>query len=200
VDIAQRFLARYEDLRSSMADLPACPETEWRARPHGLNPLTWIVWHMARAEDSVLNRLIFDRPQVLDDPTAAWPARLRIPLRHHGSAMTSAEVDALNAQAAVEAIWAYSGAVAARTRTLVRHLDPRILADPVPVPHLRRVLYDEGVLRPGTAWPADPPPYGDSTRGDLLLMLGLTHNYYHWGEIRTVHSCLNSPHALRPAA
>lgn len=200
MDIAQLFISRYDDLRFAMEGLTACPDAEWRARPNGLNPLTWIVWHMARAEDSVLNRLVFDQPQVLDDPSAQWPTQMRIPLRHHGSTMPSEEVDALNAQADVGALWAYSVAVAERTRTLVRQLDPGILDGPVPLPHLRRVLYDEGVLRPGSAWPEDPPIYGDSTRGDLLLMLGLTHNYYHWGEIRTAHSCLDSPHRLIPAA
>jgi hypothetical protein len=116
MDIARLFFTRYEDLRLSMQDLDACSDAEWRARPHGLNPKTWIVWHMARAEDSGLNRLVFDRPQVLDDPGARWPERMRIPLRHHGSTMPSGEVDALNARAEVGALRAYSAAVAERTR------------------------------------------------------------------------------------
>lgn len=199
MDIAQLFFSRYEDLRSAMEDLVPCPEAEWRARPHGCNPITWLVWHMARAEDSGLNRLVFDRPQVLDDPVARWPERLRIPLRHHGSTMPSDEVDALNAQADIGALWAYSVAVAERTRALVRQLDPASLDAAVPLPHLRRVLYEEGMLRPGYAWPEDPPLYGGNPRGELFMMFGLTHNFYHWGEIRTVHSCLASPHSLSPA-
>ncbi len=199
MEIAQLFFSRYEDLRSAREGLVACPEAEWRARPHGLNPITWLVWHMARAEDSGLNRLVFDQPQVLDDPVAQWPTRMRIPLRHHGSTMPSAEVDALNAQADVGALWAYSVAVAERTRALVRQLDPAILAETVPLPHLRRVLYDEGMLRSGYAWPEQPPLYSGETRGALLFMFGVTHNFYHWGELLTVHSCLASPHSLSPA-
>jgi hypothetical protein len=199
MDIARLFFTRYEDLRLSMQDLDACSDAEWRARPHGLNPKTWIVWHMARAEDSGLNRLVFDRPQVLDDPGARWPERMRIPLRHHGSTMPSGEVDALNARADVGALRAYSAAVAERTRALVRQLDPAILDRPVPPPHLRRALYDEGMLRPGYAWPDDPPLYGGSPRGELFLMFGLTHNFHHWGEILTAHSLLDSPHSLSPA-
>ncbi len=95
MDIAQLFFSRYEDLRSAVEDLVPCPEAGWRARPHGFNPITWIVWHMARAEDSGLNRLVGDEPQVLDDPAARWPERRRIPHRHHGSTMPSAAVDAL---------------------------------------------------------------------------------------------------------
>ena len=199
MDLAQAFLWRYEDLRSAMQDLVACPEAEWRARTHGLNPITWLVWHMARAEDSGLNRLVFDRPQVLDDPVAHWPTRMRIPLRHHGSTMPSDEVDALNAQADIGGLWAYSVAVAERTRTLLRQLDPLALDAPVPLPHLRRVLYDEGMLRPGYPWPEDPPLYAGNARGELLFMFGLTHNFHHWGELHAVHSRLASPRSLSPA-
>ncbi len=183
MEIAQVFLSRHEDLRSAMEDLVACPETEWRARPHGLNPMTWLVWHMARAEDSGLNRLVFDRPQVLDDPATRWPDRMRVPLRHHGSTMSSGEVDALNAQADIGAVRAYSVAVAERTRALVRQLDPASLDRDVPPPHLRRVLYDEGMLRPGYPWPEEPPLYSGQARGELLFMFGVTHNFYHWGVI-----------------
>jgi hypothetical protein len=198
MEIAQLFFSRYEDLRAAMADLVPCPEAEWRARPHGFNPITWTIWHMARAEDGGLNRLIFDQPQVLDDPVARWPERMQVPLRHLGSTMPSAEVDALNAQVDIGALWAYSLAVAERTRTLVRQLDPATLDGPIPLPDLRRALYDEGLLRPGYNWP-ETPPYNGSPRGELFMMFGLTHNFYHWGEIRTAHSCLDSPYTLSAA-
>jgi hypothetical protein len=85
--------------------------------------------------------------------------------------------------------------VAERTRELVRGLDPAILDQPIPIPHLRRVLYDEGLLRPGYARP-EPPPYSGGPRGEHFMMFGLTHNFYHWGEVRTVHSLLGSAHSL----
>jgi hypothetical protein len=199
MDSAQIFFSRYEDLRSAMEGLVTCPEMEWRARPHGLNPITWLVWHMARAEDGGLNRLVFDRSQVLDDPGAQWQVRMRIPLRHNGSTMPSDEVDTLNAQADIAALWAYSIAVAERTRALVRQLDPAILDETVSTPLARRVGNDEGMLRPGYPWPEDPPLYSGGTRGELLFMFGLTHNFHHWGELLAVHSCLGSPHYLSPA-
>ena len=195
MEIARLFLSRYDDLRDSMTDLVACPEAEWRARPHGLNPITWTIWHMARAEDSGLNRLIFDRPQVLDDPAARWPERMRIPHRHNGSTMPSDEVDALNAQADIAALWAYSVAVAERTRTLVLQLDPASLDAPIPLAHLRRVVNHEGMLRPGYPWP-ETPIYSGVSRGELFMMFGLTHNFYHWGEVRIAHSLLGSSHYL----
>src|SRR4051812_8790415 len=173
MEIAQLFFTRYEDLRSAMEGLVACPDAEWRARPHGLNPITWLVWHMARAEDGGLNRLVFDQPQVLDDPAAQWPARMQIPLRHNGSTMPSDEVDMLNAAADLGGLWEYSVAVAERTRALVRQLDPTILDGTVPLPQLRRALFDEGMLRPGYAWPEDPPLYSGGTRGEFLFHFGM---------------------------
>ena len=199
MEISQIFLSRYDDLRSAMDGLVACPEAEWRARPLGLNPIAWLVWHMARAEDSGLNRLVFDQPQVLDDPRERWLLRTWIPHRHNGSTMPSGEVDALNTQADIGAIRAYSVAVAERTRTLVRQLDPALLDQAVPLPRLRHALYDEGMLRPGYPWPIDPPLYGGQMLGELLFMFGLTHNFHHWGELLAVHSCLASPHSLSPA-
>lgn len=199
MEVAQLFFSRYEDLRAAMEEFGACLEAERHARPHGLNPMTWLVWHMARAEDSGLNRLVFDRPQVLDAPDARWPERMRFPPRHNGSTMSAGEVDALNAQSDSGAIRAYSAAVAERTRTLVRQLDPASLDGGVSLRHLRRVLYDAGMFRIGYPWPEDPPLYSGQTRGELLFMFGLTHNFYHWGELLTARSCLDSPHELRPA-
>jgi hypothetical protein len=198
MNIADLFLRRYEPLRAAMATLVPCPEQEWRARPHGLNPPTWLVWHMARAEDSGLNRLVFDRPQVLDDAEQRWPERLRVPLRHHGTTMTAAEVDDLNARVDLPALWAYSEAVAARTRALVRALQPALLDAAVDPTHLRRVLFDEGMLRPEYDW-GEPPPYSGAAKGVLLFHFGLTHNFGHWYELLTVHSLLGSPRQLHAA-
>ncbi len=73
LDVATLLLERYEFMREQ-------PDELWRARPHGLNSLACLVWHIARVEDGGLNRLVFDRPQVLDDETQRWPDRIGIAL------------------------------------------------------------------------------------------------------------------------
>ena len=78
-------LVRYDWLRERFDSYEDQTEAHWRARPHGLNSIAWLVWHVARCEDGGLNRLVIDRPQVLDDPTARWMERMRVPLRHHGT-------------------------------------------------------------------------------------------------------------------
>jgi hypothetical protein len=193
MDIAQLFLGCHRNLRAWMQkDLPdTLPEAQWRVRPHGLNSVAWLVWHMARVEDSGMNRLVFDRPQVLDDPGARWTERMNVPLRHHGTTMTSEEVDELSQRVDVPALWAYSRAVAERTQALVGGRLPEALDGLVDADHLRRVIFDEGMLRPEWPW-EDPLPYARVPRGLLMLHFGLNHNYGHWYDVQTVTGLLRS--------
>jgi hypothetical protein len=62
VDISTLFLERHDNLREWIRPVADAPDAQRRARPHGVNPITWPVWHPARVEDSGLKRLVFDRP------------------------------------------------------------------------------------------------------------------------------------------
>ena len=193
MDIATLFLERHDNLRGWMSPLADAPDGDWRARPHGVNPIGWLVWHMARCEDVGVNRLVFDRPQVLDDPAARWTERMNVPWRHHGATMTSAEVDELAGRADVPALWAYYTAVRDRTRELVGGGLRDEVLDPLVEPaHLRRVLFDEGMLRPEHPWNRDAPPFATQTRGNLLILFGMTHNYGHWHDISAVRGFLSA--------
>lgn len=192
MDIPRLFFERYDVLRDWLRGLTDDPAEQWRARPHGLNSIAWLVWHMARVEDSGLNRLVFDRPQVLDDLAGRWMEHMSVPLRHHGTTMTSAEVDELSVRVDIAALCAYSGAVAERTHDLLQELRPALLDEVVEPVRLRRVLLDEGMLRPQYPW-QDPLPYAGRTKGHLLLHFGLTHNFGHWHDISTVRGFLGCP-------
>src|SRR5262249_28044047 len=155
--------------------LPDQPEEHWRTRPGGLNSIAWLVWHMARAEESGINRLVFDSPQVLDDPEAHWPHRMNVSLRHHGAHMTSAEVDHLSADADVGPWWAYGEAVAEGTWDLVGGIKGVLLDEPVEAGRTRR-QFDEGILRsPRSDWSLERPPYHRWPNGDILVHVGLMH-------------------------
>jgi hypothetical protein len=92
-------------------------EEQMRVRPRGdLNSLAWIMWHIARAEDIMLNPVLSARDQVFDD---AWMKRLGIGRRDFGIGMTSAEVDDLTRQIDVGALREYRDAVGKRTREIV---------------------------------------------------------------------------------
>jgi hypothetical protein len=92
MDAKQLFFERYHGFREYPELLVAgMTEQQLRHSPHpAVNPITWILWHIARCEDMGVNRLIVDRPQVLDDRT--WASRLGVPERHIGTGMTKKEV------------------------------------------------------------------------------------------------------------
>src|SRR6185369_10577237 len=73
-----------------------------------LNSLVWLLWHMARVEDVVVNLVVADGRQVLDDD---WARRLNVPYRHIGTGMTGHQAIELTAAADVAALRAYRDAV-----------------------------------------------------------------------------------------
>jgi hypothetical protein len=92
-------------------------DEQMRARPReDLNSLAWIMWHIARAEDILVNVAIAGRPQVWDD---AWSRRLKVSRPDFGIGMTSAEVSELTQQIDVSALREYRDAVGLRTREVV---------------------------------------------------------------------------------
>jgi hypothetical protein len=92
-------------------------DAQMRVRPReDLNSIAWIVWHIARAEDIIVNTVVMARPQVLDD---AWVTRLAIARRDFGVGMTSPEVTELTRQIDVDALREYRDAVGRRTREVI---------------------------------------------------------------------------------
>ena len=97
-------------------------DAQMRMRPlEDLNSLAWIMWHIARSEDAVINRVLAERPQVLDED---WPARLRIDRRDVGPGMTSSDVADLTRQIDLPALRDYRDAVGRRTREVVGAFEP----------------------------------------------------------------------------
>lgn len=70
--------------------LDGLTEAELRSSYAGLNPVAWIVWHMARVEDAALSRIVFMVPSLREE--GDWGRRLRVPRGDDGFAMTAAEV------------------------------------------------------------------------------------------------------------
>src|SRR2546428_116917 len=63
-------------------------DEQMRVRPReDLNSLAWLMWHIARAEDILVNTVLAGRPQVFDDP---WKKRLGITRPDFGIGMTNA--------------------------------------------------------------------------------------------------------------
>jgi hypothetical protein len=79
------------------------------------------MWHIARAEDIIVNPVLAGRAQVLDD---AWQRRLNLARRDFGIGMTSPEVSELTGRIDLGALREYRDAVGRRTREVVEAFRP----------------------------------------------------------------------------
>jgi DinB superfamily len=92
-------------------------DEQMRVRPReDLNSLAWLMFHIARAEDIMVNAVLAGRAQVFDD---GWLGRLGITRRDFGIGMTSPEVTELTRQIHLDALREYRDAVGGRTREVV---------------------------------------------------------------------------------
>ena len=188
MDVLQAFLQRYDPLYTFYIGTvwDGIPENLMCQRPYPqVNSIAWNVWHLTRVEDAGLNRLVSDRPQVLDE---GWMQRLNIPWRHQGSGMTFAEVDELNQRINLQALHEYSDAVQARTREIIAQLDAARLDDTLTDEHLQLVIIDEGLAHSNPD--ALIGTYRGWSKGKCLMNFGLTHPFTHIGEIDVIASLL----------
>lgn len=189
MDATEMFLIRHRRMASSIERLTeGLSEAQIRERVNPVvNPLAWLLWHIARAEDSAINLLIADRPEVLDDD---WCTRLNLARRDAGTGMTMDEVVDLSTRVNLEALAEYGSAVAERTASVVASLRPPDLHEVVS-PHRVRHAVEQLVAEAKRApledlWQGTP-------KGHFLVWLPLTHNYEHIGQAELIRSLLGHP-------
>ena len=177
MDALAFFALRYGDVHKEFDGLlDGLTDAQLRQRPHGANPVAWLLWHVARCEDVGVNRFVVDRPQVLDDE--GWLPRLNVPRRDVGAEMTGAEVADLCERVDAAALRGYWQAVYRRTLGVVRGLAPADLEAPVSPAHVRRVAVEEGAVGPNAGW-LEPYWAAKPNRGWFLADLALTHSWGH---------------------
>ncbi|MCA8959440.1 MAG: DUF664 domain-containing protein [Planctomycetes bacterium] len=166
--------------------LDGLDDTQLRTRPHGLNSIAWLLWHLARVEDSCVATVVFGGTQLLDD---AWVARLGVDHRDRdGDGMTKGEVSAVSDALDLASLRAYRDAVGTRTRTLASELwsvgrwDARLTeAD------LRAAAAAGALGGEDAAW------LTGKAREELLAWWAVHHSYYHLGQAMAVRSLLIAP-------
>jgi hypothetical protein len=178
MDARELFMLRYDAIHDGLVGelFTGLGDEQVRRRPHGVNSIVWLVWHMARIEDAVLSRLVADRPQVLEE--GGWNARMGLRRRDVGSGMSGDEVEALSAAIDVAALRGYQRAVADRTKGIVAALPAAAWEEPVAPEHVRREVADGGLLVDAGRWVGDFWAEG-RLRGWYLLQVGLLHPYGH---------------------
>jgi hypothetical protein len=158
-------------------------DEQMRKRPReDLNSLAWLMWHIARAEDIIVNAVIAGRPQVFDDQ---WLKRLNIERRDFGIGMTSGQVWDLTRQIDLAALREYRDAVGGRTREIVGGFESKDWEGAIEAPALERAAAQgafgdrrEGLLKAFTGRP----------RAMVLSGIALFHSAGHLGEATTVRS------------
>jgi hypothetical protein len=192
VDTMAFFRARYDDLHGRFTDdvVSGLTENQVRCRPHpGVNTITWLLWHIARAEDIGVNRFVVDGPEVFD--AEGWRERLGVSRRDLGTGMDDVEVDELSAQVDVTALRAYWDAVGRRTPAVLKSVTPDALDAVVTEQLARRVGIEEGALGERGRWVAEY--WTGRSRGWFLGQLALVHSYGHIYEARVVRGLWGMP-------
>lgn len=186
MDAIEMFLGRHGRMRAHVERLTdGLREAQIRecVRPT-INPLAWLLWHIARSEDSAVNLLVVERPEVLDD---VWCRRMNVSRRDVGTGMTMDEVIDLSARIHLPSLEAYGKAVAERTADLVASLSPADLDEVVSVDTVHRAVVRITVEERR----ADLEDVWQGTRkGHFLVWLPLTHSYEHIGQADLIRGLL----------
>ena len=153
-------------------------EEQMRLRPQaGMNSVAWLIWHMARTEDVVMNLLVAGRPQVLQEED--WLTRLKLSRSDIGTGAGDEDVADISAKLDIPALLAYRMAVGRRTREIVSLLQPEELAGPVEPSRITHLL-SVGTLIDDAYSLAEF--WKSKTKGFLLAMPATGHNFAHLGE------------------
>jgi hypothetical protein len=195
MDALECFLVTYREQHPGLPNrmLQRLVEDQVRVAPaEGVNTLVWLLWHMARTEDVVVNRFVGDRPQVWDE--GDWGHRLRVSLRQVGVAMSTDQVRLLSSQIDIGALREYWERVGARTEAVVGALQPASLDQVVSVDRVHQAIVDEGICpatpaiydRIMSAWPGKTNAY-------MLHYYALGHNLLHAGEAMAIRGLIGPP-------
>jgi hypothetical protein len=158
-------------------------DAQMRVRPReDLNSLAWIMWHIARAEDVIVNPVLTGQPQVCD---AGWLERLGITRTDFGTGMTSPEVWELTKQIDVAALRDYRDAVGRRTREIVGGFGPRDWQGTIPADAMQHAA-GQGAF--GARRDVLVKAFTGRPRTAVLSGIALFHPAAHLGEAATVRS------------
>jgi len=140
--------------------------------------IAWCTWHLTRIEDTAMNILVADSPQVFHE--GAWQAKLNAAFIDCGNEMDAATMVQLSDQIDLVALRAYRLAVGQRTQEIVANLQPddlKVKVDPI---RIQRVM-DEGAITESARGIADY--WSKRNIAGLLLMPASRHILVHLNEI-----------------
>ncbi|MEO0561983.1 MAG: DinB family protein [Chloroflexota bacterium] len=151
------------------------------------NSLIWIIWHIARVEDSGVSRFVLGEEQLLH--TGNWNAKLGLESERFGFGDSTDEMLMISQHVDIPALRDYWAAVIERTWHTVDTVTEVRLAEVLSEAEVRQVVIDEGVAPPNVQVEVIPI-YTGWTRLEALYHFSMTHYYWHGGEVRTIEGVL----------
>jgi hypothetical protein len=140
--------------------------------------IAWCIWHLARIEDTAMNILVADSPQVFSQ--GEWQTKLNVSFIDCGNEMDDTAMKQLSEQVSLQALRDYRVAVCQRTREIFATLQPNDLTQKVDPARIQRVM-EEGALTEPAKGIADY--WSKRDIAGLLLMPASRHNLVHLNEI-----------------
>jgi hypothetical protein len=168
--------------------LEGMTEAQLRMRPHGLNSLAWLFWHMARVEDGFVSGVVMRRNQLFDE--GDWGERLNVHRRDFGTGMSKSDVADLSGRIALSALWDYRDDVGLRTRALVGDLWQEGWAALIEAKDLDRAA-EAGIFTQEAAMEMQNYLPGRS-RESALFWWGLNHSLMHLGQVAMIHAVVKA--------
>jgi DinB family protein len=158
-------------------------------RPDGMNSIAWLLWHLTRFEDVVINTVLRGTDEVLDRDD--WLARLGLTSRLAGTGSGDDELAAFGAAVAPEALLAYRAAVGRETRAWVAGVPDAVLAA---VPNVaERLARAPLALDERAAWVR--ALWANKTGYALLSLPILGHGHVHIGHAQVTRAHLRRAQA-----
>jgi hypothetical protein len=158
------------------------------ARPHGVNSIAWLLWHMTRFEDMVVNTVLRAMPEVLDHE--GWLPRMGLSSRLAGTGSGDDELRAFAAEIAPAALLDYRAAVGRQTRAWVATADPALLGAVPDV--VGRLAQAPTTLDTRADWVR--ALWSTRSGFELLALPVLDHGHVHMGEARVTRALLRRAH------
>lgn len=159
-------------------------DEQLRERPDGSNSIVWLLWHITRFEDVVVNTVLRGVPEVLDRD--GWQERLGVDTRLAGTGSSDEEVGEFSARADPSTVRAYRAAVGRETRLWAETADFEALAA---VPDVAgRLSQAPAALDERADWVRQL--WARKTGLGLLSLPVIGHSYIHIGEARVTRSRL----------
>jgi len=189
MDLMKWIIAQHRGVRAAfnMTVSSMVTPDQMKERPGGEgNSIAWVMWHMARTEDVIINAMILGEPQLLD--SGGWSAKIGIDDQRIGTGFDDNEVEDFCRVVDVKTLDLYWQAVAESTTTWLKSIDPARL-DEKPDADAVAAALPEGTFGPNNA---GLQVWAGSSAGRLVGGPIISHGYMHVGEMTTIRSRLGA--------